>query len=460
MYGGHVIDPADLNVVESAAVAYLSREIPLWFSGSHFLSNIISTPGNFGDFGKVMFSFCNTASVGFLCFSLLGLFWFWCFNPFVSSDLTGILHILDQHLQDPLHSSDLLVLGFSADVAAEITKVNSENLNILLQASQNPLGAVRSLCTQLKQPATLPDYGQARDRLQALKCRLTQKSHSTGAQAGAARPGPLLHFLLTEWDDLHDSVCTLLSELQRPVCCCPPTCGSLLELTNLSHLERRAELLCSYLWCHSTADPSGSYRLAAFKNAAGLLLAVIRQAAQVQGRRISDVTPHLQVRFIHICMSVCVSNIFTEVFSSLQVVNEGSKAASLLPDAVYLCGLELRGASWDAELGALQEVVCLQMCPMPLVCVDARVKSINVARATPRHEGPHKKDCSCDQVGGAPPVTEPEFPLYQCPIYLDRDLESWSSGLADVNIITTVPLHTKLHPNLCSLRRVMLVSLL
>lgn len=386
-----------------------------------------------------------------------GLIRFWCFNPFVLSDLRGILHILDQH-QDSLHSSDPLVLGFSADVAAEITKINSNNLNILLQASQNPLGAVRSLGTQLKQPATLPDYSHARDRLQALKCHLTQKSHSTGTQAGAACPGPLLQFLLTEREDLHDSVCTLLSELQRPVCCYAPTCCSLLELTNLSHLERRAELLCSYLWGSSTTDPSRSYRLAAFKNAAGLLLAVMRQAAQVQGKRISDVAPHLQVRFIHICMSVCVQ-IFSLalVFSSPQVVNDGSNTASLLPDAVYLCGLELRGASWDAELGALKEVGHLQMCTMPLVCVDARVKSISVARVTPHHEGPHKKDCSCDQVGG---VTEPEFPLYRCPIYLDGDLESRSSGLADVNIITTVPLHTKVHPNLCSLRRVMLVSLL
>lgn len=49
VHGGHVLDPADLDVVESAALAYLSREIPLWFSESHFLFNIINSPGKFGN---------------------------------------------------------------------------------------------------------------------------------------------------------------------------------------------------------------------------------------------------------------------------------------------------------------------------------------------------------------------------------------------------------------------------
>lgn len=48
VYGGHVLDPADLDVVESAALACLSKELPLWFSGAHL--NIISSLGNFGNF--------------------------------------------------------------------------------------------------------------------------------------------------------------------------------------------------------------------------------------------------------------------------------------------------------------------------------------------------------------------------------------------------------------------------
>lgn len=165
----------------------------------------------------------------------------------MSSDLTGILHLLDDHPQDSLPDSDSLVLGFSADVADEITKINSNHLNILLPAFQNPLRAVRSFSTQLKQPETLPDYRHTRDRLQALKGYLTQKSHSAGTDAGAEGQGPLLQFLQSEWDDLHDSVSMLLSQLQWPVHCCALSCGSLLELTNLSDLERRAKSLCSYL---------------------------------------------------------------------------------------------------------------------------------------------------------------------------------------------------------------------
>ncbi|CAG12540.1 unnamed protein product, partial [Tetraodon nigroviridis] len=52
VYGGHVLDPADLDVVESAAVAFLSRELPLWFGGSHFLVNIISSRGKLGNMDR------------------------------------------------------------------------------------------------------------------------------------------------------------------------------------------------------------------------------------------------------------------------------------------------------------------------------------------------------------------------------------------------------------------------
>lgn len=279
-------------------MAYLSRGLPLCFSGSHFLLNIISFPGKLGNDLIVVFvlifvilvSSSNTAS------AFLG------FKPVVSSDLTGILHLLDGPPEDSLPSSDLLVLGFSADVADGISKINSNRLSKLLQASQNPLGAVRGFSTQ---PPPLPDYNHTRERLQALEDYLTQRSHSGGTNAGGQ--GPLFQFLQSEWDDLHDSVTTLLSHLRGPVHCRMPTCGFLPDLTHLSHLERRAKLLCSYLWRHSTADPLGSYRLAAFRNARGFLLAVMRQAAHVQGRYIGNVTPRLRVRFNNLSPPACVS---------------------------------------------------------------------------------------------------------------------------------------------------------
>lgn len=148
------------------------------------------------------------------------------------------------------------------------------------------------------------------------------------------------------------------------------------------------------------------------------------------------------------------------MFSSLQVLIGSTYPASLPPDAMCLCGLELRGASWDAELGALQDAVCLQPCVLPLVYVNAQVKSTNAARETSSCESLHKKDCSNVQVAHAPPSIVPQLPLYHCPLYLDGERESGNWGLADVNIITTIPLHTKLLPVLCSLRRVRLVSVL
>lgn len=214
----------------------------------------------------------------------------------MSSDLTGLLQILEQGLQVSGNINDPLVLGFSADVAAEIIKINSHNLKILLQASQTPPGTVGSFCSQLKQPATLPAFSHARDRLQTLKHYLTHKNDSTVPNAGADSHSPIRDFLRAEWDDLIDSVSSLLSQLQQPVQYSTLTFTFLHKLTNLSHLERRAELLSAYLWNQNTSDPPGAYRLSAFKNARGFLVAVMRQTAQVNCKDINDIALHFQVK--------------------------------------------------------------------------------------------------------------------------------------------------------------------
>lgn len=51
VYGGHVHDAFDSEVVESAAKAFLSREAPLWLCEGHILSDIINNPDNFGKNG-------------------------------------------------------------------------------------------------------------------------------------------------------------------------------------------------------------------------------------------------------------------------------------------------------------------------------------------------------------------------------------------------------------------------
>ncbi|XP_042341799.1 dynein heavy chain domain-containing protein 1 [Plectropomus leopardus] len=393
VHGGHVLDSADLEVVGSIAKTCLSGESPLWARGPHFFSNITSHLDHF--------------------------------------DLSELLQILEQDLQDSASISDTLVLGFSADVAAEIIKINSHNLNILLQASQTPLGAVRSVYKHLNKPATLPAYSHAAERLQALKSYLTHKNDSTDTNAGAVSHTHLCDFLQAEWDDLIDLVSSLLSKLEQPVQYGSPTFASLLELTDLSRLERRAKLLSGYLRHHNTSDPPSAYRLSAFRNAKGFLVAVMREAARVNRRYVSDIALHFQV------------------------LSDNTYPATLPLGAVYLCGLELRGASWDTQLGALQDTDCPQPCSLPLVCVKAQVKSTKLTSSCKS-----LNESSNVKVEHASSSTAPQLPLYHCPLYLDGERESGNWGLADVNIITTLPLYAKLNPVLCSLRRVRLVSML
>ncbi|XP_051802066.1 dynein heavy chain domain-containing protein 1 isoform X2 [Acanthochromis polyacanthus] len=387
VHGSHVMDSADLEVVESVAATCFCTALPFLDNGPHIISNIVTTSGLF--------------------------------------DFSRLPQVLKQELWDSTNMKYPVLLGFSVDVAAELIKINSHNLNKLLQASHTPLGTERNFNTKLNQLAALPAYSHAGDRLQTLKSYLTHKNGSTATNAGTVSHSPLRDFLQTEWDDLIDSVSLLLSQLQQPVQY-TPTFAFLLKLTDLSHLERRAELLGAYLWHHNTSDPPGAYRLSAFRKARGFLVAVMREAAKVNRKCISDISLHFQV--------LC----------------DSTDPPSLRLDAAYLCGLELKGASWDTQLGALQETLSPQPCSLPLLHVTAQVKSTDTVQDT----------LSCEDSAGVPPKTTPQLPVYQCPLYHDREPDSENWELADVNIITKVPLHTKLNPVLCSVRRVRLVSTL
>ncbi|XP_053191724.1 dynein heavy chain domain-containing protein 1-like [Scomber japonicus] len=385
VHGGHVLDSTDLEVVESVAKTCLSTAAPLSDSGPHILSNIISSTGHF--------------------------------------DMSELLQVLEHDPWDSANISDRLVLGFSADVAAEMKKINNHNMSILLQASQT-LGT-RCFSTDLNQPVTLPAYSHTRDRLQALQSYLKHQNDSRITNAGTAPHNPLRDFLQAEWDDLIDLVSSLLSQLQQPVQNGTSTFASLLKLPDLSRLERRAELLRAYLWQYNTADPPGAYRLSAFKNAKGVLVALMREAAHVNRQYISDIALHFQV------LSDC------------------TYPASLPTDSVYLCGLELKGASWDTQTEVLQDTHSPQPYSLPLVCVKAQVK---------KTDSSNLRDTSNVQVSDASPSTAPQLPVYHCPLYLDEEEETGIWGLTEANVITTLPLHTKLNPVLCSLRRVRLVS--
>lgn len=184
-------------------------------------------------------------------------------------------------------------------MASEIIEANSHNLNMLLQASQTPLGVARSFCIKMKQPLSLSSYCHARDRLQALNSSLVQKNDSTDSDARPVSHGPLLDFLQTEWDDLIDTVSSLLSLLQQPFQYGASTFAALLQLSDIARLERRAELLSAYLWHQDTADPPHAFRLSAFKKPKGLLVAMMRQAARGNRKYVSDIDLHFQVRRVN-----------------------------------------------------------------------------------------------------------------------------------------------------------------
>ncbi|XP_029980645.1 dynein heavy chain domain-containing protein 1 [Sphaeramia orbicularis] len=385
VYGGHVLDSADLEVVQSVAKSCLVTEPPICGSGPHNIINIFSNPGHF--------------------------------------DLSVLLQDLDQGLQDS-DPRDSSVLGFSSNVAAEMVKINSRNLSTLLQISQTPLGAVRWCWTEPNQPVfTLPPYSHVRDRLHSLKTSMAHKADSADANAGGVCGGPLRDFVQTEWDDLIDSVSSLLSQIQQPVQYSRLTSASLLQIADLFHLERRAELLSAYLWHHNSSDPAGAYRLCAFKNARGFLMALMRQAAQVNRKFVSDIILHFQV----LSQSTCTS--------------------SLPLESVYLCGLELRGALWDTEQRAIKDTVSPEPHPLPLVYVSAHIRNTN-----------NTQDTFPSYLEDTSPSNALRLAVYLCPLYVDIDEQKGNWGLEDINIITKLPLRTCLNPELCNLRRVRLVS--
>ncbi|KAK1887002.1 Dynein heavy chain 2 axonemal [Dissostichus eleginoides] len=274
---------------------------------------------------------------------------------------SDLLHVLDSE-----SLSDLQLLGFTPDVETDILKNKSLRLNTLLQISQNPPGSKRSSYTQIT-PSSSSSLLFFRDRLQAVKTFLSHRN-------------------------LHH---------------CTPSSPE------VSHLERRAELLAVYLQHHASSDPPGAFRLSAFRNPRGFLQALRREAALKHCRNISDIT--LQY----------------------QVLSDSSHSLPL--DAVYLCGLELRGASWDMQSAALQD--SLQPRSLPLVCVKANVRISNRV----------EKSSDLQEV---PPPAASQLPVYLCPLLLHDE------GSEDANIIAKIPLYAKLSPVLCSLRRVRLVSLL
>ncbi|KAL0973177.1 hypothetical protein UPYG_G00199950 [Umbra pygmaea] len=381
VYGGHVSDGADLAAVECVSGACLREAPSVWGTGPHTLSDIIHIPG--------------------------------CFES------SGLLQNLEHRVQALANASDPLLLGFSAGLAGKLVKAHSHTLNTLLQECQNPFVRIRSI-NKLTHPVVLPDFTQARDRLQVLKDGLGHKEDIRVVSVGAPSIGPLRNFLQAEWDCLLDVVGALHSELNQPMPNSKFTVSSLLSLSTLFHLEKRAELLKAYLTDDSASGSSNAYHLSAFSNARGFLAAIIREAARAKQLDISNVS------------------------LDFQVLSAATTPSSCPLSGVYLCGLELRGAVWVTRFRALHDTLSPQPCLLPLLWVRAQVRKADTARAP-----------------DGSPGNSSALPVYNCPLYLDGHHENGTDGeLAENNIIVHIPLETKLDPLLCTLRRVRLVSTL
>ncbi|XP_061765640.1 dynein heavy chain domain-containing protein 1-like isoform X1 [Nerophis ophidion] len=367
VYGGHVLESTDSDVVQSIVEICFSKE-PLLDSGPHMLANLVSRTEH--------------------------------------RDLPKLIKALQQHLLLSLNISDPILLGFSVDVPAETIKVNSHKLILLLQASQTPEGIATCYSRDM---TVLPELSHIRERLQTLQDYMTHENEVRARNAGAVFQSALYDFLLAEWNELSGSVSSLLSQLRQPLRYMAATVLSLPDLTALSRLERRAKLLSAYLWNDNTSSPRGAYRLSAFTNARGLLVALMRRAAKLHHKCLSDITLHFEVHR---------DDAFFDIPPK---------------DAVFLCGLQLRGASWEPNIGAFENTHSTEPCSMPLICVRAGVKELNF------------------------PPPRSALPVHKCPLYVE-DLHTGEERLADFSLVDTVPLPCNSELSLCSLKIVRLVS--
>ncbi|KAI4890234.1 hypothetical protein NFI96_014008 [Prochilodus magdalenae] len=318
-----------------------------------------------------------------------------------------LLKSLEHCMQTSLNSNDCGVLGFSAAMTSEMVKVKSHRLGILLLQSQGGYIAVSSAGV-LNHLSKLTDYRTAQERLQALQENLCYSKESMSVGVSLS---PLHTFLQTEWECLLEEVSSLLAIFQPPQ---DPSAPSYVASSTISKLETRAHLLRSYQCMEFTRGLCHVYCLSAFANPRGFLAALIKETVDTKQQDISRVFLHYQV------LAAAVS------------------PAAMPSSGVCLSGLELHGALWDTRLGVLQDTLSSKPCPLPLIWV----------RAQERDSDSTHSNSSCS------------MPLYNCPLYVDSKHEDEEWSLSDVNIVTHVPLMTRLHPVLCSLRRVRLVSTL
>ncbi|XP_077782912.1 dynein heavy chain domain-containing protein 1 isoform X3 [Podarcis muralis] len=411
LYGGHILDSGDAQVVQSLCQACLAPASPLQPASS--LQQLVAT--------------------------VVG-----CPNPGnTDEEAAAATQAGIEQLPSPMEPAGV---GLCSALQQRMLAERSQALLVALQASQGLWQPRRAPC----RPHTGALEQLLRDGIQlvqALQEQLSECGWEVGWKGcppqGQARPRPrpLQRFLLEEAGIL----LALLKQVGRDLCCAQERlqgepCSSRRCSTILYHLKQgrlpspwlpyaltgpqappawlqtlkqRTQLLCSYLG--SISGPLvAHYQLAAFHQPRRLLLAVLQERARVERQELHRYQLHQQV------------------------LPSGPPPTSAPEKGIYLSGLELRHAFWKAHGGLLQESRTAEPCPLPTIWIQAARLTWDMASAD----------------------TTPKLPAnkFLCPVYLG--VPEVPVALGSQHVILHLSLPSKMAPELCLQQRVHAVSLL
>ncbi|XP_032075272.1 dynein heavy chain domain-containing protein 1 [Thamnophis elegans] len=401
LYGGHVLDEGDAQAVESLCQQCLAPSSHL-LPGcglQRLLAAVIghTGPGLFGD-----------------------------------EALAATQGRMEQ-LPSPM---DPTWVGLCGSLQTQMLARRSQALLSALKASQGLWS-----CWTCRPPTTLEQVAKrGLEVVQELQKQLEQCGWEVGAQGrpplGQPRPKarPLQRFLLEEAGAFRavleqvgrDLAC--IQQCLQGLPCSSPRCTAVLQALQrqqlprhwlpytptgpeplqdwLGTLQRRGELLCRYL--HSVGgEPVVCYQLAAFQQPQRLFLALLQETAQAKKQEL-------------------------ESFRLDQQVLPSLLPPSIAPEkGLYLGGLEVYHAGWNAHGGHLQESQSAQACQLPSVWVQA-TREPWVAASVPDK--------------------------YQCPVYLGTPQAA--PDLRIQRVVMHLALPSKMPPELCTQQRVHAISIL
>ncbi|XP_026544182.1 dynein heavy chain domain-containing protein 1 [Notechis scutatus] len=398
LYGGHVLDEGDAQAVESLCQQCLAP-------ASHAL------PGS--GLQMLLAAVIGHASPGL-------------FEDEASAATQGRM----QQLPSPM---DPAWVGLCGSLQAQMLADRSHALLSALKASQGLWP--RWTC----QPPTALEQLAKRglEVVQELQEQLEQCGREVGARGrpphGQPRPKPrpLQRFLQEEagaFLALLEQVGRDLACALRGLPCSSARCRALLQALQrgqlprhwlaymptgpeplqdwLGTLQRRGELLCRYLRSIG-GEPVVCYQLAAFQHPQRLFLALLQETARAEKQELGS-------------------------FRLDQQVLPSLLSPSTAPEkGLYLGGLEVHHAAWNAHSGHLQETLSAQACQLPAVWVKASQEPWAEASVSSK---------------------------YQCPVYLGTPQAALD--LRSQRVVMHLALPSKVPPELCTQLRVHAISIL